>query len=84
MSQPTSQSQEATHSLLRQIVDEVDALSETDKAEVLRKIKMQQAMELARKADEAMEGKFKPLSEDEIADMVSKKRKERYEKKVRD
>ena len=84
MSQSESQNQETTPSLLRQIVDEVDALSETDKAEVLRKIKMQQALELARKADEGMEGKFKPLSEDEIADMVSKKRKERYEKKVRD
>ena len=84
MSQSSSQNQEAAPSLLRQIVDEVDALSETDKAEVLRKIKMQQAMDLARKADETMEGKFKPLSEDEIADMVSKKRKERYEKKVRD
>ena len=80
MSQSESQNQETTPSLLRQIVDEVDALSETDKAEVLRKIKMQQALELARKADEAMEGKFKPLSEDEITEMVSKKRKERYEK----
>jgi hypothetical protein len=84
MSQSASQSQDITPTLLRQIVDEVDALSETAKAEVLRKIKMQQAIELARKADEAMEGKFKPLSEDEIAEMVSKNRKERYEKKVRD
>ena len=80
MSQSESQNQETTPSLLRQIVDEVDALSENDKAEVLRKIKMQQALELARKADEALKGKFKLLSEDEIADMVSKERKERYEK----
>jgi hypothetical protein len=84
MSQSASQNQETSPSLLRQIVDEVDALSDTDKAEVLRKIKMQQAMELARKADKALEGKFKSLSEDEIAEMVSKNRKERYEKKVRD
>ena len=80
MSQSVLQNQETSPSLLRQIVDEVDALSENDKAEVLRKIKMQQAMELARKADEALKGKFKLLSEDEIADMVSKERKERYEK----
>ena len=84
MIQEDSQNRQTAPSLLRQIVDEVDTLSDTAKAELLRKIKMEQALELARKADEALEGKFKSLSEDEIAEMVSKDRKERYEKKVRD
>jgi hypothetical protein len=84
MESSTFQNQDTPPSLLRQIVDEVDTLSEADKAEVLRKIKMQQAIDFARKADEMTDGKFKPLTEDEITEIVSKKRKERYEKKVRD
>ena len=45
MAESAFQNNEIKPSLLRQIVDEVDALSEAEKAEVLRKIKMQQAIE---------------------------------------
>ncbi len=84
MGQEEIKNSEKAPSLLRQIVDEVDELSEASKEEVLRKIKLQQAKELALKADKELEGKFKSLSEEEIAEIVSKDRKERYEKKVRD
>ena len=72
---------EKAPSLLRQIVDEVDAMDETEKEELLRKIKLSKALSLAQKADQILEGKFKPLSEDEIAEMVSSNRKQRYEEK---
>lgn len=74
---------EKAPSLLRQIVDEVDAMDEAEKAELLRKIKLQKALSLAQKADEMLEGKFKPMQEDEIAEMVANNRKQRYEEKTR-
>lgn len=74
---------EKAPSLLRQIVDEVDAMDEAEKAELLRKIKLQKALSLAEKADEMLEGKFKSMQEDEIAEMVSNNRKQRYEEKTR-
>ena len=72
---------EKAPSLLRQIVDEVDAMNEAEKAELLRKIKLEKALSLAQKADEMLEGKFKPMQEDEIAEMVANNRKHRYEEK---
>lgn len=65
-------------SLLRQIVDEVDALDEQGKKDILRKIKMQKALQLAKKADELLEGAFKPMSDDEVDEMVSKNRKNKH------
>jgi hypothetical protein len=70
-----------TPSLLRQIVDEVDAMNDAEKAELLRKIKLQKALSLAKKADETLEGKFKEMSEEAITDLVSTNRKQRYEQK---
>jgi hypothetical protein len=68
-------------SLLRLIVDEIDAMDDNEKTEVLRKIKMQKALSLAKKADEMYEGKFREMGEDEIASMVSENRKSQYEQK---
>ena len=83
MEQSSFQHSETVPSLLRQIVDEVDALGEVEKAELLRKIKLQKALVLAQKADTMLEGKFKILSEDEIAEVVSNNRKKNYEAKIR-
>ncbi len=83
MEQLLSLNLEKTPSLLRQIVDEVDAMDETEKVELLRKIKLEKAVSLAKKADEMLESKFKSLSEDEIAEIVSNNRKLRYEQKIR-
>ncbi|MEJ7736629.1 MAG: hypothetical protein WKF97_04310 [Chitinophagaceae bacterium] len=83
MEQSSLQHSETVPSLLRQIVDEVDALDEVEKAELLRKIKLQKALLLAKKADTMLEGKFKILSEDEIAEVVSNNRKKNYEAKIR-
>ena len=77
------QNSKAAPSLLRQIVDEVDALNDIEKADLLRKLKLQKALVFAQKADTMLECKFKPMSEDEIVEMVSINRKERYENKTR-
>ena len=66
-------------SLLRLIVDEIDTMDDKEKKEVLKKIRMQKALSLAKKADEVFEGKFKEMGEDEIASMVSENRKSNYE-----
>jgi hypothetical protein len=39
-------------------VGEVDAMDDTEKAELLRKIKLQKALSLAQKADETLEVAF--------------------------
>lgn len=83
MSQLLFEDAENTPSLLRQIVDEVDAMDETEKVQLLRKIKLEKALSLAKKADEMLDGKFKSLSEDEITEIVSNNRKLRYEQKIR-
>lgn len=61
-------------SLLRQIVDEVDSMDEQGKKEVLRKIKIQKALQFAKKADEQLVGAFKPMTDEEVDEMVSKNR----------
>lgn len=83
MEQDSFQHSKTVPSLLRQIVDEVDALDEMEKAELLHKIKVQKALSLAHKGDKILEGKFKTLSEDEIASMVSNNRKKRHEERLR-
>jgi hypothetical protein len=70
-------------SLLRQIVDEADTLDEAGQEDILRKIKMQKALKLAQKADILLVGKFKELTEDELAEMVSENRKKYYAEKIR-
>ena len=81
MEQGSLQNSKAAPSLLRQIVDEVDALNDSEKAELLRKLKLQKALAFAQKADTTLEGKFKRMSEEKIVEMVSTNRKERYENK---
>ncbi len=83
MEQVSFQNAEKVPSLLRQIVDEVDTMEEMEKGELLRKIKLQKALSLATKADEMLEGKFKAMTEDEIAEMVSNNRKQLYEEETR-
>ena len=68
-----------TPSLLRLIVDEIDTMDDKEKKEVLKKIRMQKALSLAKKADEVFKGKFNEMGEDEIASMVSENRKIQYE-----
>lgn len=58
-------------------------MEQIEKAELLRKIKLQKALAFAKKADTMLEGKFKPMSGEEIVEMVSTNRKERYENKTR-
>ncbi len=81
MNRVTQQSSTYTNmpSLLRLIVDEIDTMDDKEKKEVLKKIRMQKALSLAKKADEVFEGKFKEMDEDEIASMVSENRKISYE-----
>lgn len=69
-------------SLLRQIIDEIDELATEKKEELLWKIKMEKALLQSQKADEAFKDQFQNLSDKDIADLVSRNRKESYEEKV--
>ena len=66
-------------SLLRQIVDEVDMMTEEQKAQILRKIKMQKAASSVRRADEILKSKPIKMTEEELCEMVSNNRKKWYE-----
>lgn len=66
-------------SLLRQIVDAADMLDDEGKIEILRQIKMQKALKLAKKADELMQGN-PDITDDEIVEMVSEFRRSQYNK----
>ncbi len=74
----TKRANEPKPSLLREIVDEADMLDDEGKMEILRKIRMQKALNMAKELDEKLKGNTLNFSEDEIADIVSKDRKERY------
>ncbi len=69
-------------SLLREIVDEADMLDDEGKMEILRKIRIQKALGMAKVLDEKLKGNTITLSEEEIADIVNTDRKDRYEKKT--
>jgi len=69
-------------SLLREIVDEADMLDDEGKMEILRKIRIQKALAMAKVLDEKLKGNTITLSEEEIADIVNTDRKDRYEKKT--
>lgn len=64
-------------SLLRQIVDEVDAMSDEQKAAWLRKIKIQQAVEKLKAFEEKLPQST--MSEEEIWEMCSQTRTEMYQ-----
>ena len=83
MEQSFFQQPESAPSLLRQIVDEVDTSNEMEKAELLHRIRVQKALSLARKADTILEGKFKSLPEEGLAELVSNNRRRNYKEKIR-
>ena len=68
-------------SLLRQIVDEVDIMSEKEKEALLRKIKMQQAVAQLK----AFEVSLTPslMTEEEIWEICSATRRDLYEDKMK-
>ena len=78
----TKPTTEIKPSLLRQIVDEVDMMDDEGKAQILKKIKGQKAVEKARAIDEKFKGAFKEMTEEEIWDMVSENRKKWYEESL--
>jgi hypothetical protein len=69
-------------SLLRAIVDEADMLDDEGKREILRKIKIQKALNMTKLLDEKLKGNSLHFTEDQITEIVSKDRKEYYEKKI--
>ena len=69
-------------SLLRAIVDEADMLDDEGKLEILRKIKIQKALKMTKLLDEKLQINTLHYTENEIAEMVSKDRKEQYEQKI--
>ncbi len=81
----TANATEATvqPSLLRQIVDAADSLTDEQKQKVLWQIKMQKALKAAEDLDKMLENNTIRLTEDEIAELVSKDRRENYEKTLR-
>ncbi len=66
-------------SLLRQIVDEVDMMSEEEQAALLRKIKMQKTLELAKKVDTIFNSEPLAVTKETVLEMVSNNRKKWYE-----
>jgi len=70
--------------LLRQIVDAADSLNDEQKEKILWQIKMQKALKAAEELDEVLAtGELLVSSEEEIAEIVSKYRKEKYEATLR-
>ena len=84
MEQTAAQNEKTKPSLLRKIIDEVDALDEEKQQLLLMQLRKEEILTRAKALDDEFTGKWKALTEDEIADMVSKNRKERYEQKIRD
>ena len=74
----TKTATEIKPSLLRQIVDEVDMMDDEGKLAVLRKIKMEISLKKAIELDKELENCERLIAEDDIADLVSKYRKEQY------
>jgi len=72
-------SRAAAPSLLRQIVDAADSLDDQGKAEILKKIKLQKALQLAKVADEMLKGNTLDLTEDEIVAIVDEDRRRRFD-----
>jgi hypothetical protein len=71
-------SRTASPSFLRQIVDAADSLDDQGKAEILRKMKLQKALQLAKIADEMSKGNTLDLTEEEIVTIVDEDRRKRY------
>ena len=72
-------SRAAAPSLLRQIVEAADSLDDQGKAEILKKIKLQKALQLAKVADEMLKGNTLDLTEDEIVAIVDEDRRRRFD-----
>jgi histidyl-tRNA synthetase len=69
-------------SIIRQIVDEVDALDKNEQEEVLDFVKQKRKIKTCLLLDEKLSKAEKFVTENEIADIVSKDRKERYEQSL--
>lgn len=65
-------------SLTAQIVLAIDNMDDSEKNEVLRKIKMQKAYKAAKGADKVLEGCDLLVDEREIAELVSVDRKKNF------
>lgn len=67
-------------SLLRQIVDEVDKLSDEEKAVLLRKLKIKQEVEKLKSFENSLT--LTSMTEEEIDEMCSATRREMYYEKM--
>ena len=83
MVQEKLQNEETTPSLLRQIVDEVDSLDREKQHLLLLQLRKERLLADAEILDAKLKGNTIELTEEEIAEIVSKDRKERYEQKNR-
>lgn len=83
MAQEKLQENEKAPSILRQIVDEVDALDREKQHLLLLQLRKDKLLADAKLLDEKLKGNAIHLTEEEIAELVSKDRRERYEQKVR-
>ena len=78
-----SEVKKAAPSVLRQIVDELDDLGTEEQQMVLRRIRLGKLREKFKALDAKLATNEIHLTEDEIAEIISKDRKERYEEKIR-
>lgn len=83
MTQEKLQNKETPPSLLRQIVDEVDVLDSEKQHLLLLQLRKERLLADAKMLDEKLKDNTSHLTEEEIAEIVSKDRKERYEQKNR-
>ncbi len=67
-------------SLLRQIVDKVDLLTEVEQHQLLLQLNKDELLAKAEEIDKKFKGAFKKMTEEEVTLMVSKDRKKNYEK----
>ena len=83
MVQEKLQNKETTPSLLRQIVDEVDAMDREKQHLLLLQLRKNKLLADAKLLDQKLKGNTIHLTEEEITEIVSKDRRERYEQQIR-
>ncbi len=71
-------STEKKPSLLRQIVDKVDVMTDIEQHALLLQLNKNDILDSATKLDKKWEHAFNPLSDEEIATMISEDRKAHY------
>ncbi len=70
-------------SLLREIIDEIDALDSGEQKLLLLKLKKEELMKKYKLLDKELKKGEVLVKEEEIPLIISKNRKERYEQKIR-